>query len=80
MLQVQSLVVNCEKALSCSIDYSNAIRLMSIAASIHAPTLMSGTAEFIASHRPQLVGSEDWKAMVQSNPRLMEAVFKFGKN
>jgi speckle-type POZ protein len=74
--QVAGLKNTCEVALSKTMSKDDAIQLLSTASLYSAKVLMSNAARVVANNLKELVGSEDWKQMVATNPRAMEAIIK----
>jgi hypothetical protein len=74
--QVVRLKNKCQVALSKTVDKNNAIQLLSIASLYSAKVLMLNAAKVVANNIKELVGSEDWKQMVATNPQAMEAIIK----
>jgi speckle-type POZ protein len=74
--QVSGLKNRCEIALSKTISKNNAIQLLSTASLYSAKVLMANASRVVANNLKELVGSEDWKMMVATNPQAMEAVVK----
>jgi speckle-type POZ protein len=74
--QVSGLKKRCEVALSKTISKNNAIQLLSTASLYSAEILMANASRVVANNLKELVGSEDWKQMVATNPQAMEAIVK----
>jgi speckle-type POZ protein len=74
--QVSGLKKRCEVALSKTISKNNAIQLLSTASLYSAELLMANASRVVANNLKELVGSEDWKQMVATNPQAMEAIVK----
>ena len=76
--QVESLKINCTTELIKSVDCSNAVHLLLFADQINCQNLLTAAAKFIATHRTELCGTQDWKDAIKENPEAVEAIFKFG--
>ena len=74
---VVGLKINCEKALSKTVDTSNAIKLFCTASTIKAPFLTKNTAKFIFKNIDELFDTAEWKMMVKSNPEHLNSIFKY---
>ena len=74
---VVGLKVNCEKALSKTVDTSNAVKLFCTASTIEAPFLTKNTAKFIFKNIDELFDTAEWKMMVKSNPEHLNSIFKY---
>ena len=73
--QFDQLKLACEGAIAETISISNAVKLLSISHTYSAGHLQKVAATFVRNNRRSLVGSQDWKEMVKTNPEAMEALF-----
>ena len=73
---VVGLRKNCEKALSKLVNTSNAIPLLCTASRIEAPLLIERSANFIFKHLDALVGTANWKKLVETSAEVMALIFK----
>jgi hypothetical protein len=74
---VLGLKKKCELALAKQLHVKNAIELLIVASKISAPILKPKAANFIFKNLDELVESDDWDEMAETNPALLNDIFKF---
>jgi hypothetical protein len=73
---IKGLVQFCEEELSQNLRLDNALQILELYEKVEADHLMAETLAFVANNRRSLIGTDKWRKVVSSNPKILEEIIR----
>ena len=73
---IETLVQFCQEELSQSLSLANALQILELSEQVKVDHLRAETLAFVANNRKSLIGTDKWKDVVSSNPKILEEIIR----